>query len=122
MPISKQVHWPSLITSGIGIFIGSFWVFLGFLLMLGQSATWWQYLVTLLPGGGIVFLVLMARRYPFPYGIGLMLMGAIPMLMFHLSSAWRLRLGFGAPLLVIGLLFVLWRKHGQSENVADLHG
>jgi hypothetical protein len=104
------VFWFFLLCVAAGIFTGTFWIFFGLLLLLGQHPSGWQAAATLAPGAGIVFLVLKARQAPRPYGVGLMILGAMPLLLVNFAPAWRLRLEFGLPLLLIGLGLVLWQR------------
>jgi len=114
--------WLFLLCVGLGIFAGTFWFFLGLFLLLGHDPAWWQVAATLAPGAGIVFLVLMARQAPRPYGVGLMVLGALPLGMVHFSSAWLLRLGFGLPLLLIGLGLIFWSREAAGPQREPRHG
>jgi hypothetical protein len=116
------VYWLFLIFTGLGVFAGTFWFFLGLLLLLGNHPVPWQVAATLAPGAGIVFLVLMARHHPRPYGVGLMVLGALPVLLTHFSTAWHLRLGFGLPLLAVGLGLVLTERGAPPAAGDRLHG
>jgi len=111
----KNHPWQLLLLLAVGIFTGSFWVLFGFLSVIGTSAMWWYYPAAVAPGSAILFLVLMARRAPVPYGVGLILLGFL----FLSISVWRsgsLRAGVpvGIPVLLLGLGFVLLRKTIQS--------
>jgi hypothetical protein len=111
MNMTNQHPWQLLLLMGFGIFIGSFWVIFGLLSVVGTSAVWWTMLVALAPGSAIVFLVLMARRAPVPYGTAMIIMG---LLVIVLSSArghsMMTGLVVGAPVFVLGLGFVWLNK------------
>jgi hypothetical protein len=115
------VFWLFFACVALGIFLGTFWLFGGVFLLLGRNPDWWQVVVTLAPGAGIVFLVLMARHAPRPYGVGLMVLGLLPLLLVHFSHAWLLRLGFGLPLLLVGGGMLLWQRGAPPAGVGKAH-
>ncbi|NTV51853.1 MAG: hypothetical protein HGA76_02395 [Candidatus Firestonebacteria bacterium] len=115
-------YWFFLTCVGAGIFVGTFWFFLGMFLLLGRDPAWWQVVATLAPGTGIVFLTIMARHHPRPYSVGLMLLGVLPLFLVHFSSAWRLRLGFGLPLLCVGAGLWLWQGGAPVPEGDPGHG
>ena len=116
------LYWVFLACMAAGIFAGTFWLFFGMFLLLGRDPAWWQVAATLAPGAGIIFLVIMARYHPRPYGTGLMILGVLPLLAVHFSSAWLLRLGFALPLLLIGLGMVLAHRGAPVAAGELTHG
>ncbi|MCD4812199.1 hypothetical protein K8S19_00680 [bacterium] len=117
MVIRNEQPWQLLLLMGSGVFIGSFWVLFGFLSVVGTPAAWWQYLISLLPGTAMLFLVLMARRAPIPYGSAMVLMGGL----LTITSLFRgepLMSGavIGIPLGLLGIFFVLTRRVILSGN------
>lgn len=103
--------WQLLLLLGLGIFIGSFWFLFGLLTVLGTSAAWWYLLVALSPGGAILFLVVMARRAPVPYGTGLIVLG-LTLIIISSIRGHSVMTGIvvGAPVFVVGLGFVWLNK------------
>lgn len=104
--------WQLLLLLGTGIFIGSFWILYGFLSVVGASAAWWYYALALTPGCAILSLVLMARRYPMPYGTGLIFLGSVPLFITIVQGGPVAASALlGVPVALLGLLFVLWRRN-----------
>jgi hypothetical protein len=108
-PPAGHRRWLPMLVLGIGIFLGSFWMIFGFLSAIGTKL-WWHYPVVLAPGAAILFLVLMARRVPLPYGSALSALGLLPMILAWLrGGAWLGALLLGLPLIGVGLAFILLR-------------
>ncbi len=117
-PPSQRPRWPGLIVLAAGIFLGSFWLIFGFLSALGTKQ-WWHYPVVLAPGTAILFLVLMARRSPLPYGTALAVLGVLPLgLAWLRGGAWLGALLLGLPLVAAGLGFVLLKDQFSRQSAA----
>jgi hypothetical protein len=115
-PSAGRSRWPTWVVLGIGIFLGSFWMIFGFLSAIGTKL-WWHYPVVLAPGAAILFLVLMARRVPLPYGTALSVLGLLPLgLAWLRGGAWLGALLLGLPLTAVGLAFVLLRDQFSSRR------
>lgn len=110
-PPEGSPRWLALGVLGLGIFLGSFWLLFGFLSILGTKV-WWQYAVAVVPGAAILFLALMARRAPLPFGAALAAAGLLPLgLAWLRHGAWLGALLLGLPLMAVGAAFILLRDH-----------
>ena len=108
---TKQHPWQLLLLLAIGIFIGSFWFLFGLLTVVGASAAWWYYPLSLAPGSAIIFLVVMARRAPVPYGTGLMVLGlSLIILSAVRGSSVVTGIAVGTPVFIVGLCFAWLNK------------
>ncbi len=103
-------HWSLLPTLGLGIFLGAFWLLYGYLRLLGSSSPWWHFPLALAPGTAVVWLVLLARRHPLPYGTALAVFGLAAVVLPSQGDAGT-GLIFGLPLVVVGAAFIVWRRN-----------
>lgn len=106
----ERFSWAFAATVGPGLFVGSCWLLVGFMALLGTAAPWWLRLVNLAPGAAVVGLVLGARRHPLPYGAALAALGALPLVLYLPRRDFLLPLLFGLPLIGVGLGFILARR------------
>lgn len=110
---SKLNHpWQRLLAMGLGLLMASYWLVYGFLTVLTNGGeTWTQWYSSLLPGMGLLFLVLMARRAPLPYGSGLMIIGLFSLVLGVIRQMSVLNLlGLAVPVMGVGLIFIMWRR------------
>jgi hypothetical protein len=122
MPRTRRsfLEWLFFITVLAGIFVGTYWFFHGYFILREHPGSL-RFMTELAPGTGVLLLVLLARRYPLPYGTGLLLLGAWAVAWPETSGSWGLRLGFGLPLIGVGLAFILLRQ--QVAHVSEIrHG
>ena len=105
----SKFTWAMAAVVGPALFLGCFWLLLGFLAVLGTGASAFQFAASLAPGAGILLLTAGARRSPVPYGAGLIVVGLIPFVLFGAGGGWLLRLAFGVPLVLVGAAFLLLR-------------
>lgn len=108
---------PLLIIVGLGIFIGSFWLIFGFLSVAVGTPWGWHVLRGILPGAAIILMVLLARRHPLPYGLGLVVLGLLPFTLNYLGKGLVLTaLTLGLPVTLEGILFIVWAKVQARGN------
>lgn len=113
-PAPGDSRWLTLAVLGLGVFLGCFWLIFGFLSILGTKV-WWHYAVAIAPGAAILFLALMARRAPLPFGSALAAVGFLPLgLAWLRNGAWLGALLLGLPLMAVGAAFILLRDRFGS--------
>lgn len=101
--------WKAWMISGWGIFVGSFWLLFGFFNVQNEPFGS-HFFSALLPGAGILFMVMRARRHPIPYGAGLILLGVLVALISWLRGGILVGGSMGLSSGLAGLLFFLIRK------------
>jgi hypothetical protein len=101
---------------GLGIFVGSFWVYFALLTLMDTGAAWWFIAIHIVPGVAILGLVLMARRNPLPYGMAIGVLGLAAVLLFALRKTSWLVLWLGIPMMADGLLFVWSALYYQEKS------
>lgn len=119
----QRFRWRQIPTLMLGLLCGSFWLVFGFLSILESPENWRRYVSVMAPGAAVLWLVLLARRHPVPFGSGLLALGLLPWFFGSMPVSAPLKAAFSAPLLVAGAGFIFWREtftetsaHPRSES------